>query len=386
MRGATNDTKDMATHFAADIARTQAPLLQAHHLPGDFYTSPHTYELEKERIFQKDWLCVGRVEEFEQLGDYLTLRIADEPIVVCRDEEGRLNAFYNVCRHRGTEVAVGQGNTTSFQCPYHAWTYDLSGRLKGAPFTKEIENFKLSAYRLVPLKLDTWGGFVFINFDPDSCGLLEFLGDFAEEFAPYRPQDLRLAIKFVIEYDCNWKATAENLVDIYHLAALHSASFGPHQPLESYEFRLTTGGYFGRFQGVSPMTADGKPRFDFIPWLSGKHLEYGYSSHLRPNMGFYARQDNIHYVTEWPIGVEKSLAVVHMLFPKQYFDLPDFAQRVKVYEDFLHLALEEDRSMVQSLQRGFRSRAYQPGPMSKYEVAVHQVINYYLERVVEPTA
>ena len=120
MGEATNGSKDMANRFAADIARTQAPLVQAHHLPGDFYTSPHTYGLEKERIFHKDWLCVGRVEEFAQPGDYCTLRIADEPIIVCRDDEGGLNAFYNVCRHRGTEVAVGQGNTPSFQCPYHA--------------------------------------------------------------------------------------------------------------------------------------------------------------------------------------------------------------------------------------------------------------------------
>lgn len=376
-----NGTEGAGSQFASRIAQTQSPLHQARHLPGDFYTSQETYELEKERIFLQDWLCVGRVEEFEKPGDYLTLCIADEPIVVVRDEDGQLNAFYNVCRHRGTEVAVGQGNTTRFQCPYHGWTYDLCGRLRGAAYTKEIENFDMEQYGLVPLKLDTWGGFVFLNFDPNCESLLEFLGDFPEVFGPYQPEDLRLAIKFVIEYDCNWKATAENLVDIYHLATLHASSFGPYQPLESYEFQLKRWGYYGRFKGVSPMTHDGKPRFDAMPWLSGEHLEKGYSSHLQPNMGFYARQDNIHYITEWPIGTNRSMALVHMLFPKQRFYLPDFKERIKVYEDFLHVALEEDMSMVQSLQRGFRSRAYQPGPMSKYEIGVHHVMNYYLDKV-----
>ena len=248
---ASHPPHNNAAPFATAVAKTRAPLLQARHLPGDFYTSPHTYKLEQERIFQADWLCVGRLEEVAQPGDYLTLRVGDEPIIVCRDEDRAINAFYNVCRHRGTEVATGQGNTKSFQCPYHAWTYDLKGRLKGAPFTQEIEHFTLSDYGLVPLKADTWGGFIFVNFDPDSCGLTEFLGDFTETLAPYRPEELRLATKFVMEYDCNWKATAENLVDIYHLAALHGSSLGPHQPVEAYEFRLTTGGYNGLLRATA---------------------------------------------------------------------------------------------------------------------------------------
>ena len=376
-----NGRNGRGSPFASRITQTQAPLHQARHLPGDFYTSQETYALERERIFQKDWLCVGRVEEFEKPGDYLTLRIADEPVVVVRDETGQLKAFYNVCRHRGTEVAVGQGNTKRVECPYHGWTYDLCGRLKGAAYTKEIENFDKQQYGLVRLRLDTWGGFVFLTFNPDSPSLLEFLGDFPEVFGPYQPENLRLAIKFTLEYDCNWKATAENLVDVDHLATLHASSFGRHQPLESYDFQLKPWGYYGRFKGVSPMTPDGKPRFDFMPWLSGEHVEKGYASHLQPNMGFYARQDNIHYVTESPIGPNRSAAIVYMHFPKQNFELPDFNDRVKVYEDFLHLALEEDMSMVQSLQRGFRSRAYQPGPMSKYEIGVHHVMNYYLDKV-----
>jgi len=95
---------------ARDYAPLRAPLPRARHLPGHFYTSPEIYALEKEKIFRKEWLCVGRMEEIERPGDYLTFRVADEPLLVCRDENGQLNAFYNVCRHRGTEVACGRGN------------------------------------------------------------------------------------------------------------------------------------------------------------------------------------------------------------------------------------------------------------------------------------
>jgi Rieske 2Fe-2S family protein len=364
-----------------EFAKTTQPLSRARHSPGWFYTSPEVYELEKERIFGTHWLCVGRLEELAKAGDYLTFRIADDPIVVCRDETGTLRAFYNVCRHRGTEVAIGQGNAKTFECPYHAWTYDLQGRLKGAPFMKEAEAFDVKQFGLKPLTVDTWGGFVFVNFDPKADSLLSYLGDFVEEYGPYRPEDLRIGVKFPVEFECNWKATAENLVDIYHLAALHANSFGSNQPLDSYQVRLTTGGYHGFFKGESNMTPDGKSLFGHMPWLTGRQREGGYSSHLRPNMGFYARQDNIHFVTEWPLGVDRSLAMFYMLFPKQHLELPDFKERAKVYEDTLHLVVTEDRSMIQSLQRGFRSRAYQPGPMSKYEVAVHHVMNYCIAQI-----
>ncbi len=362
------------------FARTRQPLARARHSPGWFYTSPEVYALEKEHVFGKDWLCIGREEEFPNPGDYMTLRIAGEPIVVCRDDAGALRALYNVCRHRGTEVAIGEGNAKSFSCPYHAWTYDLQGRLKGAPYMREAEGFDLKQFGLKPIKLDTWGGFVFVNFDPQSPPLLEFLGDFVDEYAPYRPQDLRVGFKFAVELNCNWKATAENLVDVYHLAALHATSFGPNQPIESYQFRLTTGGYHGFFRGESNMTPDGKSLFGHMPWLSGRHIEGGYSSHLRPNMGFYARQDNIHFITEWPIDIDRSRAVIYMIFPKQHLELPDFRERVKVYEDVFHVVVTEDRSMIQSLQQGFYSRGYEPGPMSKYEAAVHHVMNYVIEK------
>ena len=110
--------------------------------------------------------CVAREEELEKAGDYITLRVAGEPILVCRSESGELRAFFNVCRHRGTMVADGCGNRRSFECPYHAWTYDLDGRLLGAPYTAEVQGFDPAAFGLKPLPLDTWAGFVFVNLDP----------------------------------------------------------------------------------------------------------------------------------------------------------------------------------------------------------------------------
>ena len=120
----------------------KAPVNQARHLPGYIYTSPEVYRQAKEKIFMKDWLCVGRVEEVENPGDYITFRVTDEPGIVARDDLGNLNAFSNVCRHRGVEVASGAGNLKEFRCPYHGWTYDLAGKLLGAPYMSEAKGFR----------------------------------------------------------------------------------------------------------------------------------------------------------------------------------------------------------------------------------------------------
>ena len=367
--------------YRSAVARTREDLSNARHLPGDFYTSTDIEALEREQIFGRDWLCVGREEEFANPGDYRTFDIAGEPIVVCRSKSGALRAFHNVCRHRGTQVVTGCGNRNRFICPYHAWTYDLDGALRGAAYTDEITGFSRDDYGLKPLQLDCWGGFIFVNLDPNCRPLLECLGSFTEVFAPYRPQDCRLGFRIRVEYDSNWKAVAENFVDIYHLATLHAESFGTNQPLDSYQFTTYPWGYTGRFKGLSPMTLDGQPRYGFMPWLSGDHLEYGYSAHLFPNMGFYARQDNIHWVTQWPIDVNRSAAEVHIMFPEEFHARPDFEEKLADYEHCFHVVIEEDVSMITALQKGFASKVFEPGPMSRFEQGVHHVIQYNLNRI-----
>ena len=131
-----------------DFSKTRQDLLHARHLPGEFYTSPEIFQKEIEQIFMKDWLCVGRVEQYAKPGDYRALRIAGEPVLVCKDKSGGLHAFANVCQHRGVEVIRGAGNTQEFRCPYHGWTYGLNGELTGAPYSAEVTAFDWKSCRL----------------------------------------------------------------------------------------------------------------------------------------------------------------------------------------------------------------------------------------------
>ena len=120
-----------------DVARTVAPLNEALHVPGFIYNSEEVFALERERLFMKEWVCALRVEQVADPGDYVAMRLMGEPFIICRDKDGNLNAFANVCAHRGVEVASGEGNLEEFSCPYHGWLYDLQGKLIGAPYMKE---------------------------------------------------------------------------------------------------------------------------------------------------------------------------------------------------------------------------------------------------------
>ena len=176
---------------------------------------------EKEKIFKKDWLAVARVEEIENAGDYMTFDIVGEPIIVARNTQSELNAFYNVCVHRGTEVAAGAGNVAHFKCPYHAWTYDLSGQLVGAAYMDDIKDFELDACRLRAVRLEVWEGWVFINFDELAEPLAAFVAEFAEEFGVFQQSKMRLNRRLETTLNCNWKLVNEKFCR--HLPFPHPA-------------------------------------------------------------------------------------------------------------------------------------------------------------------
>ena len=358
-----------------------APELETRHKPGHVYTSPEVYELEKERIFKTDWLNVCRADEIPEVGDYLTLRIADEPVLVVRAERGELVALANVCAHRGVAVASGEGHTRRFACPYHGWVYGLDGRLEHAAHLEKNSSFDVTRCRLPRLHLDTWGGFVFVTLNPNPKPLLEVLGDAPDIYAPYRLEDLRMAHKFPCELAVNWKLLNENLCDIYHLAVLHNATVGPLQPKDAYRFEITDGGYHGRFHGGT-LTSDGKSRVGGpIPWLPEELHDGGFSSHIPPNMGFFPRFDCVGYTTTWPIEVDRCVGWNYLLFPADYFERPGFMEAAQEYADFFQAVLNEDIEMMDALQKGLKSDYYARGPLSPFEAGVASLIKHNIDDI-----
>jgi Rieske 2Fe-2S family protein len=361
---------------------TREELQRARHLPGYVYTSPEFEEYEKDRIFMRDWLCIGRVEEMRLPGDYMAIRIMGEPVLVVRDAENNLNAFSNVCRHRGVEVAQGSGNAKEFLCPYHSWAYDLKGKLTAAPYMRD-SSVDLSTCRLPQLKTDIYRGWLFLTFNANPTPLSEVMAEFDGEFGFFRPEDCLLADKTVIDLDCNWKFVIENLMDIYHVGVVHGRTFGQRYQgdQERYKFKLMARGVYSFFFEAAPLTKDGKSLFGKMPWLQDKPESLACLGFMSPNMNFAARCDVFRHWVTWPISPSKCRLISYTLLPAETFRQPGFEEKLREYIDFLKVTIEEDREMVQSLQNGVGSRNFDPGPLSKLEGPIHHIINNYLDEM-----
>jgi len=348
---------------------SDAPEVSKTHKSGEVYYSEEVEKREIEQIFMKEWLLVGRAEEVENPGDYFTHDVADEPVVVTQEKNGNIQAFANVCRHRGVKVAWDSGNTKYFSCPYHGWVYDTSGNLVDAQFQEKSRNFDKKNCSLPRIRTELWEGFIFINFDDNASPLMDSLEawDFPKIYGPYQMGRLKLANKFTMDIPSNWKFLNENLTDIYHIAVLHSATFGPHQPLEGYRYQLFDGGYHGRFKGGT-LVPEGKSLFGPIPWLPEELHSGGFSSHLPPNVAWFPRFDYVAIGTNWPVTTNSSRSITYQLFPEEHFAQPDFEEKAQEYVDFYKAFMNEDTDMIQALQRGMKSRYYKPGPVSVFEV------------------
>jgi choline monooxygenase len=214
-------TTSPSANPAAD--RLGADLDRGLSLPATWYTDPAVAERERDRIFRHAWQYVGRAEQLVNPGDYLTASAGEVPVVVVRGDGG-LKAFVNVCRHRRHEVMSGAGNKKALQCPYHAWTYDLDGRLKAAPRCEREESFNKDDFPLLSAAADVWGPWVFVNLDVRAKPLAHFLGELPQIIAKSGLDLTRLRFRQRNDgwaRDVNWKVMIENYLECYHCPVRH---------------------------------------------------------------------------------------------------------------------------------------------------------------------
>ena len=192
-------------------------------LPWSWYTDEAVLRLEQERVFQRAWQYAGRADQVAEPGSFFAYGAGEIPVVVVRDREGSLNAFLNVCRHRGSLIVEGEGRRESLQCPYHAWTYGLDGSLRAAPRSDREPGFDRSELGLCRVAVGTWGPFVFVNPDPAAAPLEEWLGKLPTLLAEGGIDVDALVFHHRSEgsYEANWKLCCENYLECYHCQVAH---------------------------------------------------------------------------------------------------------------------------------------------------------------------
>lgn len=207
-------------------ANVAQPFGQARAMPKSVYTSPDFARAEEAHIFAQEWLCAGRADALKAPGDYLTMEIADEPVIVLRDRDGTLRAMSNVCRHRMSILLEGRGNTRAIVCPYHAWTYNLDGSLRGAPAMMHNSAFCKEDVGLPQIRCEEWLGWIMVTLNPDAPSPSERLAN-VEKLVGYL--DMGSYVETFREEHCwntNWKVLAENFMESYHLPVCHAGTIG----------------------------------------------------------------------------------------------------------------------------------------------------------------
>ena len=364
------------------------PLLDAETMPAWCYTSDAFYRREVERIFQKVWNFIGAADRLRDPGDYFTINFAGVPIIVLRDTEGELRAFANSCRHRGSALLEGSGNCRLIACPYHSWSYHLDGSLAGAPEMHRTHDFDPAEHALVPIALDTWGGFLFVNFDPNAAPLADYLGDLPERVAPYRLAQMACARRKEYVMECNWKLFVENAKESYHIATVHRQTINKYASARSsgYWIEETKGQYcttFAQHEG-SMALLKGDSGFPPIESLEGLPEAGGTRAPLiYPSTYLACTIDCAWYLELHPLGPSRTRLIHGALFPKDRLVRNDFQDVAKNYYKRWDITIEEDIVASERQQRGLDSPFARAGRFSYREPLVHEIDNWVLDRVLD---
>ena len=358
-------------------------------LPQRYFVSPEVFAEEKERIFAKQWVLVGHQSQIATTGDYLVAEIANESLIIIRDQRSTIRGFYNVCRHRGTRLKGDAcGHASAIQCPYHAWTYGLDGRLIGAPHMDEVPGFDKADYSLHPVNLALWEGFIFVNLADSPTPLESWFAPLAGKFSHWNMSILRPAKR--IEYDvrANWKLMFENYSECYHCPGVHPM-LSKVSPYDSAENDLAEGPFLGGFMKINKgrsLTMSGNACALTIDHEHEHEHEQEYENGSRvfyysifPNMLLSLHPEYVMVHQLWPQSPERTLILCDWFFHPDAFDRPDFNPDDAI--EFWDMTNKQDWHVCELSQQGIASRAYEPGPYSSRESIPAAWDKYYLRQI-----
>jgi phenylpropionate dioxygenase-like ring-hydroxylating dioxygenase large terminal subunit len=310
-------------------------------LPWSWYSEPELLRREQEQIFKRAWQYAGPAEHVASPGDYFTCRVGDVPVIVVRDRAGKLHAFLNVCRHRGSILVEGSGNRETLQCRYHAWTYGLDGRLRAAPRARQEPGFETDGICLYELAIETWGPLLFVSPDPEAGPLAETLGGLPDLVAGggVDVKRLRFQRRSESELACNWKIAIENYLECYHCPVAHPG-FSAVVDVSPDAYRLET---------------HERSSSQFGPLRPGRgagEVPEGQFHWIWPVTKLYAMPgaQNLAVGPVSPLGPERTSAYLDYYFAEDATD-EEIAELI-AFDDQVGL---EDRALVESVQAGVRS-------------------------------
>ena len=359
-------------------------------LPSAWYREARVFAAEKERIFCREWLCVAREEQLSAPGAFRLIDVCGESVILLRNRDGVLRAFYNVCRHRGARLCRAAGAEPVLSggiaggritCPYHQWTYDLDGRLVAAPHLASEPGFDKNLFSLYPVGVDTWGGFVFLNLSPaQAVPLAQQLGAVPGRTARYPLAELRIGHTISYPVAANWKVLCENYNECYHCGGVH-----PELCAVVPAFRERGGSSLDWERGIPhregayTFTASGTTRRRPFPTLNEDERVRHKGELVYPNLFVSLACDHVAVFILEPKSATHTDITCHFLFEPHELAKGDFDHRDAT--EFWDLVNRQDWVICEAVQQGISSRVHEHGyyaPMEDFNLDIRR---YVLERI-----
>jgi phenylpropionate dioxygenase-like ring-hydroxylating dioxygenase large terminal subunit len=412
--GKTSGRTAQAPLSVAEIQRgiseaAALPLNRARTLPAQAYTSEEFFDWENARLLRGGWQCVAHVSQIPAAGDFLNLDLLGEPLIVVRGKDGFVRVLSRVCPHRAMDImpegfgydghgpaearpeTAGCGHSRIFLCPYHAWTFELDGRLKACPEMHQAEGFVRDDFQLKNFRCETWEGFVFVNLDGHAPPLADGLGEMAGDLAAFRLSEMKLVV--AREWDCafNWKVLVENFMESYHHLGIHHRTLQPVMPARDtwteqerrhyvrahLPYKDTVREEYSAFEQRGDFSADLPP----VPGISpAQKSEWGLFL-VHPTFLLATAPDRVIWYRLQPLGPNRLKLLTTTLVPAGVVARENFAHLRDKAAGLLTAFHLEDMEVCTAVQRGLYASGWQPGRLSHLEMPVWLFYRYLAARI-----
>jgi phenylpropionate dioxygenase-like ring-hydroxylating dioxygenase large terminal subunit len=349
---------------------------EAWSMPKSYYTDESVLALEREHLFAKEWICVGRVEELPKPGDYMAFLLCNEPIVVVRGEDNKIRAMSNVCRHRGALLAEGRGNNRRLVCPYHHWSYDLEGKLAGAPRMEAHKAFDKSTCRLPQFATEEWHCFLFVCLAENPPPLTPRLAPLAKLIHNYHVEQMKMLYVADEVWHTNWKCLIENFMESYHLSPLHKTTLHLVNPTRLCTHFPAGENYFGYNAGYSPdLPRSQKGHPDLTNAEANNCVMFAIPPGLVSGIG----GDYSSFICIQPETSDRVRAKLGLIFYGEGWPQEVVDHAVKLF----NATMAEDKTVLVDLMRGMASSHHARGPLAPadFEGPVLDFYRFYSKRL-----
>lgn len=377
---------------------TRLPVERAMTLIPDAYRTREFYDIEQERVWSHGWVCVGYTSQVRNAGETIVATVANQPLFVTRNKAGELRAFFNVCRHRGSLLMTADGQHDVIRCPYHCWGYNLDGKLLGTPYfkgldvppeeqaifdTSEVKEFCKDDYGLLPVRVESWGCFIYVNIDSEAPPLRTWLGDLPQRYARYPLDELVLVHRRKLEINANWKLIAENFMEYYHLPWVHPELCNVSGFKDHFRYQGP-----GMYTGMctSPLTTSPNTvRMDLptMPGLNPTEANSAYWVWMFPNVAWFLLPNHLFTLLIHPDGNGRTVECADLLVHPNVYEAENAQEQIDGIFKFWDMVNSQDIGAVERVYRGLQTKAYLGGRMCyHFEEPIHRFQNMVIDQMI----